>query len=116
MAKILLLEDDPNVAETFIDIATGFGHEVDHAWNGQEGLQKAVKHEYDLIISDNRMPKVMGPDFTRMATEAGVTTKIVACTSDASDNDVRENFLMYGAKQVYEKAEFVKILKTLEAA
>lgn len=57
--RILVIEDEKKVAAF---IKKGFEEElyqVDVAFNGKEGLELTFANEYDLIISDIMMPKMM---------------------------------------------------------
>ncbi len=59
MGQILLVEDDPILRETFAEIMSFEGYQVEAVGNGQEALDQLQKTKVDLIISDVRMP-VMG--------------------------------------------------------
>lgn len=54
--KILLVEDNPQVAQ-FIRKGLGeAGHTIDHADNGRDGLFLATSEQYDAIIMDRMLP------------------------------------------------------------
>jgi two-component system OmpR family response regulator len=54
--KILLVEDNPQVAQ-FIRKGLGeAGHTIDHADNGRDGLFLATTEQYDAIIMDRMLP------------------------------------------------------------
>jgi len=60
MKKILIIEDDSTIAEVERDYLQMSGFNVDIEVDGQEGLNKALKNEYDLIILDLMLPNVDG--------------------------------------------------------
>lgn len=60
MAKILLIEDEAPVREMLLDELTVQGHKVIEAANGEEGLQKLVELEPDLVLCDRAMPGMSG--------------------------------------------------------
>ena len=60
MKKILIVEDDRNIAAALAVRLTAAGHEVLTSFDGHEGLLAAVRHQPDLIISDIWMPAPMG--------------------------------------------------------
>ena len=62
MAKILLIEDEAPVREMLLDELTVQGHEVIEAANGEEGLQKFLEQEPDLVLCDRAMPGMSGYD------------------------------------------------------
>jgi CheY-like chemotaxis protein len=61
MAFILIVEDDPDVAETLADVFAARGHTTTLAMNGREGLEAVREHVPDLILLDVEMPVMDGP-------------------------------------------------------
>ncbi len=55
MAKILLIDDDPDIVESIKVVLESKGYEVACAANGKQGLHKAEKECFDLIILDIMM-------------------------------------------------------------
>ena len=60
MAKILLVDDDPDVAGELETMLKGRGHSVVTAWNGVVGLREFEKSRFDCVISDIIMPDMEG--------------------------------------------------------
>lgn len=60
MPKILLIEDEAPVREMLIDELTVQGFKVIEAANGEEGLQKFLEIEPDLVVCDRAMPGISG--------------------------------------------------------
>lgn len=59
-SKILLIDDDPSIAETY-KLGLGLeGYEIDWAKNGLEGIKKAKEGSYSLILLDILMPELSG--------------------------------------------------------
>ena len=58
--RILVVEDDAFVRELNSDILSQSGYVVDTAEDGDAGLNAALAIPYDLIITDNNMPKLSG--------------------------------------------------------
>jgi len=66
LARLLLVEDDVDVAEAFIEILTGAGYQVDHAANGAEGLTSLrTRSTPTLILLDWTMPILNGAEMVR---------------------------------------------------
>lgn len=63
MAKILVVEDEPDLRELVVDQLMDEGHETVEAGNGQEGLDRLAEMTPDLILSDITMPLMDGYEF-----------------------------------------------------
>lgn len=55
-ATILLVEDDPAIAETIALVLEEEGYRVLHADDGREGLEQIQRDGFDLLITDNLLP------------------------------------------------------------
>lgn len=60
MKKILLIEDDVTVRENTAELLDLVGYQVITAPNGKIGIEKAIKHEPDVILCDIMMPELNG--------------------------------------------------------
>jgi C4-dicarboxylate-specific signal transduction histidine kinase len=63
--RILIVDDEPDIAATCSDILAIDGHRCELAENGRAALERVAAHDYDLILSDMRMPQLDGPGFYR---------------------------------------------------
>ena len=60
MEKVLIIEDDKDIAD-LISIHLGdMGFEAEKAFDGKEGLLKALNTNYKIIILDIRLPQMDG--------------------------------------------------------
>jgi len=62
MARILIVDDDPDIVESVTMVLQKNNHEVLQAYGGVEGLEKAKKEKPDAIILDVMMPDKDGYD------------------------------------------------------
>mgnify|MGYP000574460663 CR=1 FL=1 len=60
MSRILIIEDEESIAELEKDYLELSGFEVEVANDGETGLEKALKDEYDLYILDLMLPGMDG--------------------------------------------------------
>lgn len=58
--KILVVDDDINMLELLIDTLDAIGYQAVGVDNGQDALRKLKKENFDLVISDIRMPRMDG--------------------------------------------------------
>ena len=59
-AKIVLVEDDRDIAQTLLNVLKSAGYTVVHAPNGEEGRKVIAKEQPDLVITDMMMPRMGG--------------------------------------------------------
>jgi two-component system alkaline phosphatase synthesis response regulator PhoP len=60
MAKILVVDDEPDVVEMIKAALESASHRVIAAYNGKEGIEKARKEKPDAIVLDIMMPEKDG--------------------------------------------------------
>jgi len=65
MYRILLADDDVELAEMLVEYLSKEGFEVDTAHDGKAALDKAVRNHYELVILDVMMPELNGFDVLR---------------------------------------------------
>jgi signal transduction histidine kinase/ActR/RegA family two-component response regulator len=102
--RILVVEDEPTVAQLLVDILTEEGHHTEAVLDSQEGLARLSRDLYDLVICDLRMPLVDGRAFYEALVRAGspMRDKIIFVTGDtlapATVDFLEPNHLPYVAK------------------
>ena len=93
-APVLVVDDEPALAEAVADALTDAGFRVDRASDGQEALERIQEHAYDLIVCDLKMPRVDGPTFYRtlVKTMPSLKHRVIFMTGDVAGTDA-EPFL-----------------------
>ncbi|MDR0548131.1 MAG: sigma-54 dependent transcriptional regulator [Deltaproteobacteria bacterium] len=84
MGNILVIDDDLSMRELMEMILRAEGHKADLAEDGEIGLSMALNHDYDLIISDIRMPGLNGLELLRLLREHGRQTTLIFISAYAS--------------------------------
>lgn len=59
-AKILVVEDDPDIMHILMHTLKGAGFQVVPAYGGEDAIRKVKTHMPDLVLTDLSMPKVSG--------------------------------------------------------
>ncbi|WP_127497290.1 response regulator transcription factor [Paenibacillus glycanilyticus] len=86
MKRILIIEDDPVIAEVQKDYLLAHGFEVDMAERGDSGLEMALQGGYDLILLDLMLPSMDGYEVCRRIREASnVPILIVSAKKEEID-------------------------------
>jgi DNA-binding response OmpR family regulator len=89
--RILAVENNELVLSFLEDGLTTAGYDVDTATNGREALEKIDRRDYDVIISDVRMPELDGLGLCRAlgARPSGALRRLVLLTGPESIDDHR---------------------------
>ena len=84
--RLLYVEDDESLRENTLRLLSSFFPTIDSANHGQEGLDKYKQEEYDIVISDLRMPVMGGIEMVRQIKELN-SDQIVIITSAHDETD-----------------------------
>ncbi|MCC7529203.1 MAG: response regulator transcription factor [Candidatus Melainabacteria bacterium] len=96
MAKILIIEDDKDLAEVLRFTLSNKGHSVQSLSGGKDALSMLRVYKYDLIILDWMMPDVSGVDVLKGFRESGGKTPVLMLTAKTTIDD-KEKALDLGA-------------------
>ena len=58
MTKILIIEDEKQMADFISRELNHEGYEVDICYDGEQGYEKAIESNYDVILLDVMLPKI----------------------------------------------------------
>ncbi len=75
--RVLVIEDDATVASFLTRRLADDGHHVDHAADGQAGLDLASEKNYDVMIIDRMLPRVDGLSIVRTVRDEGDQTPVL---------------------------------------
>jgi DNA-binding response OmpR family regulator len=89
MARILLVDDDEDLAETLAELFSMLDHEVEVVGNGGAALEKMRGAPFDLILLDWQLPDMTGVDVCRQYRQTGGKTRILML-SGMRDNAAQE--------------------------
>lgn len=83
MYKILLIEDEDNIA-SFVKMELNYeGYSVEVCKDGVQGLEKALQEDYDLILLDLMLPKLNGMEVCRRLRKVKNTPIIMLTARDS---------------------------------
>lgn len=81
MARILIVEDEPDLVLSLEEDLRRQGYETQAARDGIEGLRAGSKGDWDLILLDIMLPKMDGFDVCSELRRAGILTPIIMLTA-----------------------------------
>lgn len=82
--KILLIEDEKDVRESYEDMLSLLGYETGMAENGKEGLEKLKKDKYDIVLTDLNMPVMNGLETLRRIKKKDADIEVIVITGFAT--------------------------------
>ena len=86
MSKILIIEDEEEIAEIEKDYLEINGFVVDVEYDGEEGVRSALNKDYDLILLDLMLPNISGYDICkRIRVDKEVPILIVSAKKEDID-------------------------------
>jgi len=89
--SILVVDDEPEVAQVLADLLALDCHRVETAAHGGEALEKIERGAFDLVLSDLKMPRLDGPGLYRALVSRGhpLAERIVFITGDTLSAEAR---------------------------
>jgi len=87
MSKILIIEDDRDIADLVAIHMKDNGYESDQVHDGKEGLVRAMDQVHDLIILDLKLPGIDGLEICRRLRMEKIETPIIMLTSKSEEID-----------------------------
>jgi DNA-binding response OmpR family regulator len=90
--RILLIEDQRDIAANIWDFLEHRGFVMDHAGDGASGLRMALDGNYDVIVLDLGLPKLDGLDLCRMLRAANRDTPVLMLTARDTLDDKLTGF------------------------
>ena len=89
--RVLVIEDNPDAAQSLADLVVMFGHSVEVAHDGPSALEKARAAPPDIILCDLGLPGMSGFDVGRaLRALLPPTAQLIALSGYAQPEDVRQ--------------------------
>jgi CheY-like chemotaxis protein/glycine cleavage system H lipoate-binding protein len=100
--KILVLDDDPVITLSCKRILGAEGYNISTVEKGEDALNKLAEEDFDLLISDVRLPDISGMTVLKEARIIKPLTDVVIITGYPTLEDAKESTRL-GAQQYIEK-------------
>src|SRR5690349_6880223 len=94
--KILVIEDEPTLARLLSYNLMQAGYEAKVVDHGNDGLQAALQHPFDLLILDIMLPGINGFEVLSKLRQKGNNTPVIILTARNAEEEVVQG-LKYGA-------------------
>ena len=84
MTKILVVEDNEDLAQVVRSYLIFERYEVENVFNGREGLSRVKTYDYDVIVLDLGLPDLSGIDVLKALRDSGSRTPVLILTGQNS--------------------------------
>ena len=114
MKTILLVEDDPNVADGLVINLEADGYQVVHVSNGTQVMPEYEKGNFDLVLMDIMLPGTDGLTLTKQIRKTGSVIPVIFITArDQSDQKV-EGLLAGGDDYITKPFDVSELLARIQ--
>lgn len=101
-ARILAVDDEPIILDSFRKILVVAGYSVDTVEKGREALGLILKNDYDFVFTDLKMPEMDGLEVTKAVKHLRPDIDVIVITGYASIDTAVET-MKYGAMDYVQK-------------
>jgi two-component system, NtrC family, response regulator HydG len=115
-ARILVVDDDPDICRNLSDILTDLGFHVDCAQNGRGALELVSRQPYDVALLDLKMPGMDGLTLYREIKKHRAGTVTLLVTAYATPATAEEALAAGAWKVIPKPVDFDKLLSIVDEA
>jgi len=113
---VLVVDDDPKVAETVKDCLLNAGHQVDVALTGGDALMMIVADRPDVVLLDILMPGIDGVDVLRHVRASDPTIPVIMLTGNPDVELARATLAMGVFDYVPKPFDVAHLCRVVDAA
>ncbi len=113
--KILVVEDDEDVADFIAAGVAARGHEATVAKDGREGFVRATAERFDVIILDRMLPQLDGLSVVALLRAEGVSTPVLFLTNLSGIDDRVDGLEAGGDDYLVKPFAFEELMARLTA-
>ena len=113
--KLLVIEDDRETAAYLVKGLSESGHSVDHAADGECGLEHALSTQYDALIVDRMLPGRDGLSIISALREAEISTPVLILSALGEVDDRVQGLTAGGDDYLVKPYAFSELLARLQA-
>ncbi|MCK5014295.1 MAG: sigma-54-dependent Fis family transcriptional regulator [Candidatus Omnitrophica bacterium] len=116
--RILVVDDEPLIRESLYEILRIEGYRVQMAQGGKEALQLMSKNEFDIVVTDFKLPKMSGMDLLEAVKKEYPKTEVIMITGygsiETAVEAMKKGAYDYVTKPINDNEIKIIIQKTIE--
>jgi DNA-binding response OmpR family regulator len=89
--RILVVDDDSDVRQFSVDVLVGSGYNVEAVKDGADGWEALQTGNYDLVITDNKMPRMTGIEMIEKLRSARMAVPVIMATRNLPTHEFARN-------------------------
>lgn len=113
--RILIVEDDPHIADFVQQGLEEAGYAVDHTADGEEGFRYALNQPYDAAVVDLMLPRRDGLNLIQSLRQRGVSTPVLILSAKRSVDDRVDGLQAGGDDYLTKPFAFAELLARVQA-
>jgi two-component system OmpR family response regulator len=113
--RVLVVEDEPRLAETVRRGLAAEGFVVEIAPHGMQGLSRGIAGRFDVIVLDIMLPGLNGYEVLRRLREQGIWTPVLMLTAKDGEYDQADAFDLGADDYLTKPFSFVVLIARLRA-
>lgn len=113
--QVLIVEDEPAIAEGLVDLCVFKGYEALHCADGESGLEAALSGRFDLVILDIMLPKMDGFTVCNKVREQNRELPIIILSAKTSETDIVEGLKLGADDYVNKPFSVAQLFARMEA-
>ena len=95
--RVLVADDEPHILDLVAAVLSDADCEVECVATGEEAIERLEKSDFDLLISDLRMPGIGGRELIEWVRAEGKDPKLLLLTGDVASREMKEFISRSGA-------------------
>jgi DNA-binding response OmpR family regulator len=112
--RILVVEDDAAVRRVNTEVLTYSGYLVDDAEDGAAAWDTLQLNSYDLMVTDNDMPRMTGVELMRKLQAARMALPVIMATGTVPDDEFTRYELLQPARTLIKPYTFDELLEAVK--
>ncbi len=116
LGKILVIDDEERMCQSLVSILKDLGYQAKAVTQAQQALKEIEKNNYDLIVSDIKMPELDGFDILKLAKRLNQDALVIFMTAYASLESAIQAINLGAYDYLTKPLDFVDFRLTIQRA